>query len=152
MRTIFITAVVVVLLIGAAYVAGYWPERNRRLQAETEATTLREQLAGSSARVRTAALLGQVLTVKEATMRQNYGQAANLASSFLDAVRAEAASTPDSGLRQGLNEALASRDGVISALAQADPRAVGILHGIELGLRTTLGYSAPTDPPTTPGP
>ena len=53
-----------------------------------------------------------VLTVKEVTMRQNYGLALEHSSRFFDAVRTEAAATLDPGLRDGLNEVLGKRDSV----------------------------------------
>jgi hypothetical protein len=83
-------------------------------------------------------------------MRQNYGQALDLSSPFFDAVRAEATGSPDSGLRDGLNEVLAMRDGVTAALAKADPTVIETLHGIELRLRRALGYAVPPESASSP--
>ena len=87
-----------------------------------------------------------MLTVKEVTMRQNYGLALEHSSRFFDAVRTEAAATLDPGLRDGLNEVLGKRDSVTAALAKADASVIGILHAIELRLRRALGYTLPPEP------
>lgn len=147
---ILLAAIAVVAVITAAYFAGYLPERRQRAAAESEVGALRSRLAVAEARVRTGELVGQVLTVKEAAMRQNYGQALELSSSFFDAVRAEAATTPDSRLRDGLNEVLAKRDLVTAALAKGDPTVSETLHSLELGLRRALGYAISPEPAPTP--
>ena len=142
----WITAIAVVVLLGAAFLAGYVPERQQRSTAEMEIERLRTRLVVAEDRVRTGELLGRILTIREVTVRQDYGEAQNLSSALFDAIRAEAATTHDAQLRDGLNEALARRDAVTAALAKADPGAVEILHTIELRLRQALGYAVPAEP------
>ena len=141
-----IIAIVAIVLIGAAYLAGYFPQRQQRATAEMEIERLRNSLTAAEDRVRGSELLGRILMVREVTTRQDYGHAQELSSAFFDAVRAEATATHDAQLRKGFNEALAKRDAVTAALAKADAEAVGILHTIELRLRQALGYPVPPEP------
>lgn len=57
---------IVVLVVGLAFVAGYWPEHRRRVALEVDAESLRERLADSEARVRVGRLLGEALNIREA--------------------------------------------------------------------------------------
>jgi hypothetical protein len=116
------------------------------MAAEEQARLAQNRLAAAEARVRFGELLGEVLTVKEVTVRQNYGQAQQLSSSLFDRVRAEAAETRESAFRDALNEVLARRDAVTASLTKADPGVVEVLHTIELRFRRALGYSVPPEP------
>jgi hypothetical protein len=130
----------VVLLVGAAYLAGYWPQYQRRAALDGEIATLRDQLADSEARVRMARLLGELLNVTEAVTALNYGQAQALSSQFFDEVRTEAARTHVTGFRAALESILQTRDGVTAALARADQGAVESLRKSQMQLREVLGY------------
>ncbi len=145
-RTTYI-AVAAVLAIVVAYLAGYLPQRGQRVAAEQRAEQLDGRLATAEARVRMAEVLGRSLAVKEAAMRNDFGRAGELASPFFDGVRAEVAATPDDALRAGLNDVLARRDAVTSALARADPASAGTLHQIEIRLRDALGYPTTSQAP-----
>jgi hypothetical protein len=141
-----IAAAVAVVLIGAAYLAGYLPEHRQRATAEMEIERLRSSLTAAEDRVRCSELLGRILMVREMTARQDYGHAQELSSAFFDAVRAEASATHDTQLRDGLNAVLGRRDPVTAALAKGDAGAIEILHNIELRLRQALGYPMPPEP------
>jgi type II secretory pathway pseudopilin PulG len=149
MRTKLLVAVAVVL-VGGAFLFGYLPQRTRRATAEAQSALLQERLTAAEARVRAGELLGQVLTVKEVAMRQNYGLASERSSAFFDAVRTEVPITPHSALRDAMNEVLAQRDIVTAALAKGEPSVVETLHDIELRLRRALGLSMPPEPVSTP--
>jgi hypothetical protein len=150
MRTKGLVALAAVVAIGAAYLAGSLTERRARSAAEARAGTLETRLADADADVRLAELLGLALTLKEVAMRQDYGQARDLSTSFFDAVSAESSRSSDPGLREGLNQILMLRDRVTAALATADPAVVDTLHTIELNLRRSLGYPLPPEPGPTP--
>lgn len=150
MRAKGLIALAAAAVIGGAYLAGYLPERRGRIAVEAEIGALRPRLAAAEARVRTGELLGQALTLKEVAMRQNYGQALELSTSFFDAVRAELARPGESGLADGLNEVLTMRDGVTAALAKADPTVLETLQRVELRLRRALGYALPAGIKTAP--
>jgi hypothetical protein len=129
-----------VVLLAAAYLAGYLPQRSQRVAAESEVGTLTDRLAASESRGRISALLGRALAVKDAAARQNYGQAQELASAFFDQVRAELAVAADAGARDALTEILSRRDAVTASLSKADAGVIEVLRAIELRLRGALGY------------
>jgi hypothetical protein len=135
-----VIAGLVALAIGLAYIAGYWPEHQRRVAHEADAAALRERLADSEARVRMGRLLGEILTIREAVVSLNYGNAQQLSSTFFDGVRAEASLTPVAAFKTALEAILQSRDQVTAALARGDQAAVEPLRRAELQLREALGY------------
>ena len=141
---------VVVVLIAAAYVAGFWPQRERISALQAENVSLQQRLEAAEARVRAGALLGELLTLREVAQEMNYGQARTLASPFFEKARAEAGRTTDAGVKQALEAILAMRDTVTVALTQGDGAALGHLHEAERRLRLSLGYPAP--PPVAPLP
>jgi hypothetical protein len=143
-KRVVIGFVAIVVLL--AYLAGHVPEREQHVAAAAEAHALREKLTVAQARVRTGELLGQVITLGEVAQRRDFGQALDLSSAFFDAVRTEAATSPDPGLRQNLNAILSNRDAVTAGLARGEQTVCEILHGIELQLRGTLGYATPPQP------
>jgi hypothetical protein len=147
MKTVL--AVVVIVLIGVAWAGGYWPERQRRVAAEAEASALRGQLAAAEARVRAAALLGDLLALRDEVSARNYGQAQEFSTRFFDRVRAEAARTSEAGLGSALQGILDTRDAVTSALTKAEPGALDLLVRLEVRLRSALGY--PVKPVPIPG-
>jgi len=136
----------VVVLIGLAYVGGYWPEHRQRVALDADIATLREQLAESEARVRMGRLLGEVLNIREAVVTLNYGQAQELSSRFFDSVRAEASATPVAAFKVAFEAVLQTRDQVTAALARGDQAAGESLRRSELQLREALGY--PIAPPS----
>ena len=142
-----IAVIAAAVLIVAAFLTGYLPERGRRVTAERESATLREQLTAAEARVRLGQLLGQALAVRDVVVRQNYGQAQEIASAFFDGVRREAAATPVAEFRSVLSEVLSGRDAVTAALVKADPGSVDMLRRIEIEIRDALGYPRPQEPP-----
>jgi hypothetical protein len=149
--TLLVVAAVAVL---GAYVAGYWPQRQRLQQLETERAALQQRADTAEARLRVGALLGELLTLKETVQEMNYGQARGLSSPFFEKVRAEAGRATDPALKPALEAVLAVRDQVTVALTQGDPSSLTHLREGERRLRAALGYPAPppivsTMPPLT---
>jgi type II secretory pathway pseudopilin PulG len=151
--------VLVVLLVGGAFLYGRWPERQRRLALEGEKQALQRQLDEAQARVRLCSLLGQLQSLMRAVSAQNYGQARELSSRFFDDARSEATRTPEPAFARALEAALGLRDAVTGALAQADPGAIEPLQRVEAHLERALGppwpAASPVAPPTPearPGP
>lgn len=144
-----VAAGAVVVLMGAAFFAGYVPERRQRTAAEQQAVSLRQQLGAAEARVRMGRLLGRVLAVKDVVARQNYGQAQELPSAFFDEVRNEAAATPSGEFRSVLDQVLSRRDVMTAALAKAEPGILETLRTIEMQIRRALGYPVPDEAPST---
>ena|SRR5687768_7956659 len=133
----------VVVLLAVAYVAGFWPQRERISALSGENAALQQRLDAAEARVRAGALLGELLTFKETVQEMNYGQARSLSSPFFEHVAAEAARTPDAGIKQALAGILAQRDPMTVALTQGDAASLGHLREAERKLRQALGYPAP---------
>jgi len=135
----------VIGLVGAAYAAGYWPERQRRVALESQVKTLEERLAEAEARVRLGGLLARLLTLMDVIGEKNYGQGLGLSSAFFDEVRAEAGRTPPA-FRDLLEGIIKRRDAVTASLTQADAAALGTLREVQLELRRALGYPPPAAP------
>lgn len=135
--------VLVAVLLAAAYVAGFWPQRERVSALSAENAALQQRLEAAEARVRGGALLGELLTFEEVVQAMNYGQARGLSSPFFEHVAAEAARTPDAELKQALAAIMARRDPMTVALTQGDPAALVYLSEAETRLRRALGYPAP---------
>jgi hypothetical protein len=140
------TAVIaIIVLIGGAFLAGYLPQQRFRTAAEQESLALRKGLEAAEARVRLGRLLGQVLAIEEVVVRQNYGQAQKLSSTFFDEVRAEAAATPRDEFRSVLQDVLSQRDSVTASLTRADSGVRDVLQTIEVQIRRVLDYPLPQD-------
>lgn len=132
-------AVVVVVLVTAAYVAGYWPEHERRAYAEARGRELQARLDSAEARVRLGEVLGQSLRVSDAVDARNFGDAAALSSAYFDRVRQEAITQPPD-VQQALDRILQNRDRVTAALARSDPAVAIELRTEQLEVRRALGY------------
>jgi hypothetical protein len=133
----------VVVLLAAAYVAGFWPQRERASALQAENASLQQRVEAAEARVRAGVLLGELLTLREVAQDMNYGQARTLSSPFFEHVRAEAGRTTDTGVKQALEAILAVRDTVTVALTQGDAAALAHLREAERRLRQALGYPPP---------
>lgn len=143
-RTKMIAGGVVLALFALAYVAGYWPERGRRVDAEAQLAIALSERAVAEDRLRLAQLLGRVLLLEDTARSQNYGDAATQSSEFFDAARAELSSTSDANVRTALTQVVARRDAVIGALATGSPSVLIALRALQLELRATLGYPVPS--------
>lgn len=152
MRKVLTFILFAAVLVAAAYVAGYWPQRRRASELDAEKAALQQRLDAAEARVRVGLLLGELLTLEEVAREMNYGQARGLSSPFFDRVAAEAGRSTDLSLRQALESVLALRDRVTVALTQGDPAAVAHLGEAERRLRMALGYPVPPTPAATPAP
>jgi hypothetical protein len=149
---------VAVVLLAAAYLAGYWPERQRRTALQQEVEALRAQVADAHARAQVSSLLGDLLYLTEAVAVMNYGQAQDLSSSFFDRVQRESVSTAETRFATVLDDIHRQRDAVTAALARGDASVLQPLRQAQLLLRQALGYPAPPagapvpDDPTTAAP
>jgi hypothetical protein len=134
--------ILVVVLLAAAYVAGFWPQRERVSALTSENVALQQRAAAAEDKVRAGAILGELLAFKEVVQEMNYGQARGLSSPFFEHVAAEAARTNDAAVKQALASILAVRDRVTVALTQGDASSLALLREAEGRLRQGLGYPA----------
>jgi hypothetical protein len=135
-----IGAGVVLVALLVAYLAGYWPERQRRIGAERDRAEVQAQFEALEAQVRASRLLGDLLHITDAAAAMNYGVAQELSSVFFDQAREEAGRTADASIRAVLQEIVQRRDGITSALARGDARVVETLRQMETDYRDALGY------------
>lgn len=136
-RAIFIAVVVVV---GLAYLAGYWPQHQQLTDARGQLSETQTKLAAAEARIRLGDVLGRLLALSDAVAAKNYGQAAALSSSFFDAVQSEASRASQPEVTATLQEILKARDRVTTAIAGTDPALAAVLKEQERSLRRGLGY------------
>jgi hypothetical protein len=151
-----VVAVLVVLLIALAFVAGYWPQHRGLVHAQADAAEARRQLAetrsqlaAAEVKARLGRLFGQYLALHDAVASGNYGEAQALSSPFFDAVRGEVTKGPDPTARTALDAILMRRDTVTAGLARGDSSVREVLVPIERELRRALGYPVPPLAPTT---
>jgi hypothetical protein len=142
-KRVLLFSAAIVILLAIAYVAGYWPERQRRVALDGEVASLEQRLAATDAHVRLGKVLGELLHVIETIEAMNYGEAQSLASRFFEAARAEAERTSDAAIRAVLQSVLQNRDAVTAALARGDATVLSTFRSMELQLRATLGYPVP---------
>ena len=133
-------ALVVIVLVAIAYIAGFWPQHRQLTDARGQIQSLRDRLTAAEARLRLADVLGQLLRLSDAVAAKNYGEAATLSSSFFDAVRAEATRADGPDVRATLQDILKTRDRVTTAIVGTDPALPSVLKEHERTLRRALGY------------
>jgi hypothetical protein len=134
--------IAVVMVVGLAYLAGFWPQHRQLSDLRSQLQETQARLAAAEARIRLGDVLGRLLALSDAVAAKNYGQAATLSSSFFDAVRSEASRAARPDVTATLHEILNARDRVTTAIAGTDPALTGILKQQEQSLRRALGYPA----------
>ena len=112
-----VLVVLVVLLIAGAFVAGYWPQREKLIEAQAETVEARRQLAETraqldqaEAKARLGRLFGQFLALEDAVLASDYAGAQALSSSFFNAARGEVGKTADAAtVAAGSSDRMGSR-------------------------------------------
>jgi len=145
-----LVAGLVVLLVAGAFLAGWWPQRERLARAEAESAECRRQLAEArtelgraEARERLGRLFGRFLALQDAAVSGNYGEARALSSPFFDQVRDEGGTTRDATVRTSLDAVLMRRDTVTAGLAREEASVRDVLVPIQHELRRALRYPVP---------
>ena len=139
--------VVVVLLIGIAYLIGVVPQRQRRLELEGEVASLQSRLADAEARGRVCGLYARVQGLIDIVAQKNYGLALQSSTAFFDGVRTESSRTDLPAVRAALQSVLEMRDSVTRTLTNADPTSLDQLRRAAELLRGTL-ENQPGPPPS----
>jgi hypothetical protein len=142
-----VLAGLVVLLIAGAFAAGYWPQRQKLVQARAEAADAarlralaESRLAEAEAKVRVGELFGRFLALRDAVEIGDFPTARSLSSKFFDGVREEGQRTTNASVRAALDSVQARRDAVTASLARIDGGAREMMVAIERELRQALGY------------
>lgn len=123
------------ILAVVAFLAGYWPEYQRRTASDTANAQLRAQVEALAAQERLARVHGQLLDLIDAVAAMNYGEAQTHSSALFDTARQEASRTQNGDARAALEGLLAARDEVTALLAKADPAVLEPLRRSERQLR-----------------
>ncbi len=119
---------IVILLLGGAYLGGYWPQRQKVQEAEKRSEQATQQLAAAQTVVRITRLENDIVALVDQTQNQNYGEAQKLSTRFFDDVRSELDRSPSAPYRQTLEAIFARRDAVTSGLTRADAATIGPLR------------------------
>jgi hypothetical protein len=119
-----------VMLLAVSFVAGYWPQHKKLLQAQGKLAETSARLSKAESIVHLCQLQAQLVILIQETENKNYADASGLSSKFFDGLRQEVANTPPSGLKSSLQSALSQRDAVTAALAKGDPKAHDLLEQI----------------------
>jgi hypothetical protein len=131
-----------VIVIGLAFVAGYWPQHKKWFQAQGQLIEVSVKLTKSEAKVRLCHLQSQLVSLLEETENKNYADASALSTKFFDGVRQESDNTPPSSLKSSLESTLNQRDAVTAALAKGDPKARDLLAQLLADLNQSIIKSA----------
>lgn len=110
-------ALLFILLLAVAYIAGYWPQRGLKDRLETAKST-----------VEACRLENELMNMLDQIQSQNYGTAQQIAGQFFNDLHSQ---IDDPGLaeyRQNLQAILGRRDEIIAALAKADGSIAGSLR------------------------
>ncbi len=118
---------VVLILIIAAYVIGYWPEHKQLAATQELNDAIKKQLASAEAVGRLARLENELLVLIEQTESQNYGEAQKESATFFDDVRKEIDANKSAPYAPKLEAILARRDAVTAGLAKAEAPTVTVL-------------------------
>jgi hypothetical protein len=130
----------ILVVIGLAYIAGYWPQHRRLTDAQAQLRETQNRLAVAEDQIRLGGLLGELLRLSDSLAANNFGDAASLSSSLFDSVRLEASRIGKPDVTSTLQTILATRDQVTTAIARADASVSTILEQQERALRLALGY------------
>jgi len=98
-----------ILLLVAAYLVGYWPQRG-----------LKDDLAAAKSVTQSSRLQNQLMDILDQVQSQNYGTAQQIAGQFFNDLRNQINDPAYAPYRQSLQAILDRRDAVVSALAKAD--------------------------------
>ena len=140
-RAVIITGVI---LIGVAYVLGFWPQYQKVQMTRQQLEQANGELAGSQARNGLYRLQHELLAVIRQSNQKNYGQASALSTKFFDSVRDELPRQSDPKVKTALQSILQQRDAVTSALAKGDPGALSLLEPIETTMFQTISKTMGT--------
>jgi type II secretory pathway pseudopilin PulG len=137
-----IVAVVILILLAAAYVGGYWPQHRQLRAAQQSAAQAQEELSGAQTVARVCHLENDLLALIGQTENQNYGNARNLSNAFFDEMRREADRDQNTPYKGDLENILGQRDTVTAGLARADASTPTALRQLLAQMQQLMGKLA----------
>lgn len=120
--------IIVLILLAAVFVAGYWPQHQQVMQLQQDNAHLQQQLALAQSAARMSQLENEALDLVDQTKAQNYGDAQKLAGKFFNNLQAEVMRDAHASYTPTLQSILSNRDAVVAGLARADASTVGTLQ------------------------
>lgn len=128
--------IVVLLLIGAAYLIGFWPQyrKTSELQQQLAAERERVQTLQNTVAISKTRDLASVLYLE--LTRKNFGNAQRRATAMFDQIRSASSALPAGQARQALDQIQSRRDEIVAAIAKADPAVEAQVAGIVEQLHT----------------
>ncbi len=126
--------IIFLLLLAAAFIAGYWLSHQKLREAQDNLRTVSARLADAESRIRLCKLQNDLIALVRKTAEKNYGEAQAVSTKFFDEVVAEARQTENQKLKSSLESILQSRDAVTAALAKGDSSARDLLLPLEKAL------------------
>lgn len=143
-----------ILLIGAAYLVGFWPQHQRAQQAQRQLENVTVQLDRAQSELRLYGLQHGLLALIAKTSAKDYGAASVLSTEFFNGIRAEQASQTAPQVKTALASILSQRDTVTADLAKGDPNTLNVLNSLESTMFAVVdesvkgaGASLPAAPP-----
>lgn len=126
------TILVAVVLVVAAFLAGFVPSYIKKSGVESQLREARRE--NRMAQLRDLA----GLTYLQASQK-NYGLAAGTSARFFQSVRETADQAPDSAGKKALEDLLASRDKITAELAKGEPAVLSDLEALFVKTRQATG-------------
>lgn len=139
-----------IVLIGIAYVVGFWPEYQKVQSTQNQLKAVTTELSNAQAQTGLYRLQHQLLAVVRETNQKNYGEASKSATKFFDSVREQLPRQNNPKVKKTLQSMLQERDAVISALAKGDPSALTLLQPMENSMFQTISNLMAGEESTTP--
>jgi hypothetical protein len=130
-----------------AFVAGYWPQNQKYLNAVEDLRSSDKQMREARASLRIYYLENMVLQVLERTAHKEYEEARSLTTQFFVEVRADMARPDMTKYSAELKGILDKRDAIEDALEKEDAASRDVLRGVMQQLAKIV-----TPPPTTDEP
>lgn len=144
-------AIVVLILLAAAFAAGYLPKyfELARVQRENESARQRfeQNLDSLRQQLRLAMLQGKLAMVLVAAERSNFGTAREHSTAFFDALGETIASETVDARRESLSAIAQSRDDITAGLAASDAAVVDKLRDLFLRLNSEANAVWPAASP-----
>ncbi len=137
----------VVILLLLAFVAGYWPQHKKVVEAQKASVWFDTRTWQLESSLRLYRLQSQLITLVQETEKKNYANAAELSTKFFNTLNSDVplAASPDP--RASLQTILNQRDAVTATLAKGDPAALDLLKQMLATLSQSIAQAdalAPT--------
>jgi len=130
-----------------AFLAGYWPERQRYLRARADLRDADREIADARSRLRIGHLQTLLLRILEQTGQKKQKRSDALLIQFVVEARAYVSRPDMAKYKTQLEAILEKSDPLRAALENDDPAARDLLHGLMRDLAKIVDPPRPSEPP-----